>query len=148
MASPDEGAVVAGATSATEDAYANAYEYYQQYAAQQPQQPVKHSLAHQILKNKQDFSTVAQDMLGPDAALTVGLIGVALGVGASLGLALQLSSVSSICTTAKAIGDTSLTALTTTEATTIATDATVTNPAYLKINTIISTINAYATPSC
>ena len=66
----DEGAAVAGATSATEDAYANAYEYYQQYAAQQPQQPFKP--IQNILKNKQDFFSTGElsTMLGPDTPVS------------------------------------------------------------------------------
>jgi hypothetical protein len=47
-----------------------------------------------------------------------------------------------------AYATTSLTALTDTEIAAISSTATSSNAAGTKINTIISTINAYATPSC
>lgn len=124
--------------------------YYEQYAVQ----PQQNSVLSQLTE-KQGFGNAMQNLLGPDAGLTLGAIGAVLGALAVVGVAVNNNNVNnlsedqdSICTTTKAVGNTALTALTTTEATTISSDATVTNPAYLKINTIIAAINGYATPDC
>ena len=58
------------ATSPTEDVYAQAYNYYQQYQANiQAQQPTHKNKFSQIL-NKQDFFSDMSTALGPDTAVS------------------------------------------------------------------------------
>jgi len=127
----------------------NIKKYQDYYAAQHAQrQPLR----------KQDLSQTMIDMLGTDAAITLGTLGAVMGTLAAIGVTLNTVKTNSICTTAKALGDTSLT--TTSTSNMAALDpATATSPtdaeftAYnaliiARFNLIENAINGYATPSC
>jgi len=85
------------------------------------------------------------DLLSPETTLVIGAAGLLAGMIAIGALVVQSNQVSSICTTTKALGDTSLTALTTTELTAAGFASTT---AAAKVQAIITAINGYATPDC
>jgi len=82
--------------------------------------------------------------LGPDAALVLGTVGAIMGSLAAVGVVLSTQNVNSICTTAKALGDTSLAVTSATTDLSTLSAATVT----ARLNLIENKINGYATPSC
>merc|ERR1712045_445717 len=141
--------------------YADAYaQYYAQYL---PDITANHENYYQsYLRNAQKYANkpsrkqgynqineMMTDVLGPEAALTLGLIGSLMGVVSLIGLAVNANSISSlstdqdsICTTVKDIGNAALTSISAT--TEIDSDA----ERMVVFNNIITEINSYATPSC
>merc|ERR1712080_342871 len=81
------------------------------------------------------------DLLSPETSLVIGIAGLIAGMVAIAALVDQSNKVSSICTTTKALGDTSLTLSTSTNTATAALIA-------AQLNLIENKINSYATPSC
>jgi len=126
-------------TRTAEDAYANYQQYYQQYAHQPAHQPIVKPFG---LQNKQDFTSDIKEVLGEDAGLYLGLVGSLIGVVSLVGLVVNAQSTASICTTAKAVGETNLATVSAT--TEVDSDA----ERMAKFNLIINKINGYATPSC
>lgn len=117
--------------------------YYEQYAVQPQENNVFSKLTE-----KQGFGNAMQNLLGPDAGLTLGAIGAVLGTLAVLGVAINNNNVNnlsedqdSICTTTKAVGNTNLATVAVGNAFSEAT----LNAAF---KTITDAINGYATPDC
>jgi len=81
------------------------------------------------------------DLLSPETTLVIGAAGLIAGMVAIAALVVQSNQVSSICTTTKALGDTSLTLSTATNTASAALIA-------AQLNLIENKINGYATPSC
>jgi len=129
------------------DPYAAYYEAYSQNV-----QP----LTQGLITEKQGFAGVMQNVLGDDAALIIGFIGVMIGGLAAIGVVLNDNNIidlskdqDSICTTTKALGST---ALTKTTYANLGSTATYTEAVALQIvaqlNLIEDAINGYATPDC
>lgn len=121
--------------------------YYEQYAVQPQENNVFSKLTE-----KQGFGNAMQNLLGPDAGLTLGAIGAVLGALAVVGVAVNNNNVhnlsedqDSICTTAKALGASSITATVVSPMTADTAGATSINAA-LKV--ITDQINGFATPDC
>merc|ERR1712045_209531 len=134
--------------------YADAYaQYYAQYL---PDITANHENYYQsYLRNAQKYANkptrkqgynhineMMTDVLGPEAALTLGLIGSLMGVVSLIGLAVNANSISdlskdqdSICTTAKQIGGFTCTRAGTT-------------PTLAELGTCMDTLVAYTTPDC
>merc|ERR1712110_2180 len=154
----------AGSTSATPDQnlystpdqnqYANAYQVYQHWAQQQQHHPIHHKPAItnplKVLKNRQDsLADDIQEIFGPDAAILLGTLGAVMGTLAAVGVTLNTFNTNSICTTVKAIGDTSLATTAYSDLGSTATySATVAGYIVARFNLIEAKINGYATPSC
>jgi hypothetical protein len=143
------------------DPYAAYYEYYanQQTALEE----LPNAIAANDITEKQGYGLT--DMFGPDGGPMMEAIGAVMGTLAAVGVALLAINVvslssdqDSICTTVKALGDTSLT--TTSTSNMAALDpATATSPtdaeftAYnaliiARFNLIEAKLNGYATPTC
>jgi len=137
------------------DPYAAYYEYYAN------QQTALEELPNAIAANEINEKQGLADIFGPDA----GVIGAVMGALAAVGVAIMAISVvslntdqDSICTTAKALGDTSLTKTSTSNmaaldpsSTGSPTDAELTAYNALiiaRFNLIESKLNGYATPTC
>jgi hypothetical protein len=93
-------------------------------------------------------------VLGPDTEVILALTANVFAIGGLVGLAVYYSTISSlgtdqdsICTTTKALGDTSITALTSTEITNMNAASTA-NVGGTKLAEVITARNAYATPTC
>lgn len=89
------------------------------------------------------------DFFGPDAGLTLGAIGAVMGTLAAVGVAIQSVNQNSICTTVKALGDTSLATTAYSNLGSTGTySSTVAGYIVARFNLIEAKINGYATPSC
>lgn len=121
--------------------------YYEQYAAQ----PQATSVLSKLTE-KQGFGNAMQNLLGPDAALTLAAVGAVLGAFAVVGVAVNNNNVhnlsedqDSICTTAKALGDSSITA---TVVSPLVADTATAASVNAALKVITDKINSFATPDC
>jgi hypothetical protein len=124
--------------------------YYEQYAVQ----PQQNSVLSQLTE-KQGFGNAMQNLLGPDAGLTLGAIGAVLGALAVVGVAVNNNNVNnlsedqdSICTTTKALGGTTITALSTADITTMNAGSVTANSGGTRLSEVITALNGFATPDC
>merc|ERR1712072_94341 len=143
--SATESPVAEDESRAVEDAYANYQQYYQQYAEQQPHQPQVKPFG---IQNKQDFTSDIKAMLGPDAGIVVGGAGLAVGLLALIGLAMQNVEFRGVCSATKALGNTALTSTATSSFLVTNIDATLQGQLVTEFNNIVTAINNIATPDC
>lgn len=127
--------------AAIQDA-ADLYAQYQQYA-QNVQQAHGKPGPQGIIK-KQDFASDIESFMGPDAALILGGIGLALGTVSIVVAAIQGTESRSICSASKSLGDTALTLSTTTTIPAAYAQANV----IAQLNLIENAINNIPTPTC
>jgi len=128
------------------DPYAAYYEQYASQVAESQEVPFT-----QYVSEKQGFAGTMENALGPDAALVLGTIGALMGTLAAIGVVVVGNDLStdqdSICTTAKALGNTAITALTSAEITAMNAAGSA-NVGGTKLAEVITALNGYATPSC
>lgn len=129
-------------SSAEVDPYAA---YYEQYAAHQQDQP---NFVAAYADEKQGLGNAMQNIFGDDAGMVLGLVGALAGTAALIGVALNNNNVNllskdqdSICTTAKAAGNTAIGTIDVSATV----DRTTVNAALKKITDVL---DGYATPSC
>merc|ERR1712020_566131 len=120
-------------------------QYYEQLAQQQHAQP--HGQPSGI--KRQDFAADIESILGPDASLIMGGAALALGLISIVVVNIQGTESRSICTEAKALGNTALT-LSGTTTLPSATPSTTAHQTQLitQLNLIENAINNVPTPTC
>jgi len=120
------------------------YAAYNAYYAAYGNQAHSDQSSGQYAVEKQSFGDEVEALMGPDAAIILGTLGAVMGTLAAVGVTLNTFNTNSICTTAKALGDTSLTlSSTSTIASSYSQSGLVT-----AFNLIENKLNSYATPSC
>jgi len=130
----------------TQDA-GDLYAQYQQYASniqQHHQQQAQGKPIPYGITKKQDFASDIESLMGPDAALILGGVGLALGTVSIVVAAIQGTESRSICSASKALGNTALTLSTTTTVPTTYAQASM----ITAFNNIENAINNIPTPTC
>jgi len=121
------------------------YAAYNAYYAAYGNQASSGQSSGQYAVEKQSFGDEVEALMGPDAAIILGTLGAVMGTLAAVGVTLNTFNTNSICTTAKALGNTAITISTTSDFTTTAATSAQLVAAFNKIENVI---NGYATPSC
>jgi len=125
------------------------YAAYNAYYAAYGNQAHSDQSSGQYAVEKQSFGDEVEALMGPDAAIILGTLGAVMGTLAAVGVTLNTFNTNSICTTVKAIGDTSLTETAYSNLGSTGTySATVAGYIVARFNLIEAKINGYATPSC
>jgi len=135
------------------DPYQASADPYQAYYAQYDPSAVEHSVS--TVSEKQGFAGTMENVFGDDAALVLGTIGALMGTLAAVGVVLNNNNVhelsldqDSICTAAKATGNTALVStLETNLGTAGGSDAT-NAQIQARLNLIETAINNFQTPDC
>merc|ERR1711997_346050 len=127
------------------DPYAAYNAYYSAYG----NQVSNDQSSGQYVSEKQSFGDEVEALIGPDAAIILGTLGAVMGTLAAVGVTLNTFNTNSICTTVKALGDTSLATTTAANLGSTGTySTTVEGYIVARFNLIEAKINGYATPSC
>jgi len=127
------------------DPYAAYNAYYSAYG----NQVSNDQSSGQYVSEKQSFGDEVEALMGPDAAIILGTLGAVMGTLAAVGVTLNTFNTNSICTTVKALGDTSLATTTAANLGSTGTySTTVEGYIVARFNLIEAKINGYATPSC
>jgi len=125
------------------------YAAYNAYYAAYGNQASSGQSSGQYAVEKQSFGDEVEALMGPDAAIILGTLGAVMGTLAAVGVTLNTFNTNSICTTVKAIGDTSLATTAYSDlGSTASYSATVAGYIVARFNLIEAKINGYTTPSC